>query len=353
MMYLLRFRRCAAPALALALAGCAIHPLPDNSPLNFPRAATFDIVQNVRCELQAGLQQLKNAKGRRKAHIEKMVTKSKVGYDFQFTMTEDEGVGSDKKPGFLTFTYPSSSTLAFDGFATRRRSNVRTFQIIEDLADVREADCSAEARANLAYPISGSLRVDDVVRAYLGLERISDLDKQDVFKDPTGIGDAIALKPDEKDKDLEKFGPPVFAEHLRFRTTLTAGVSATLRLTSVTRSVRVSTQDIVARATRDDNHSLIIGFAREKDFKDDEFNRKARDASAQRRSLREDARSVVRSARAETALAETSSEYARNRLALELARLRNLVDDEQDEARFLGRQLLKALRPPDETRAGN
>jgi hypothetical protein len=351
MMYLLRFRHCAAPALALALAGCAIHPLPENSPLNFPRASTFDIVQNVRCELQAGLQQLKNAKGRRKAHIEKIVAKSKVGYDFQFTMVENEAVGSDRKPGFLTFQYPSSSSLAFDGFATRRRSNVRTFQIIEDLADVQRADCSAEARANLAYPISGSLHVDDVVRAYLGLERISDLDTL-IEPKATGIGTAIATDKD-KDKDLEKFGPPVFAEHLRFRTTLTAGVAPTLKLTSVTRGVRVSTQDIVARATRDDNHSLIIGFAREADFKDDEFNRKARDARAQRRSLREDARSVVRNARAETALAETSSEYARNRLALELAHLRNLVDDEQDEARFLGRQLLKALRPPDETPAGN
>ena len=98
---------------------------------------------------------------------------------------------------------------------------------------------------------------------------------------------------------------------------------------------------------------MIIAFAREAGFDDSEFNRKASDARDQRKLLRESGRTVVRNARAETALAQGSSEYARNRLALELARLRNLADDEQDEARFLGQQLLKALRPPDETPAGN
>ena len=156
MMHLLRFRHHAVPVLALSLAGCSILPLPENSPLNFPRASTFDIVQNVRCELQSGLERLRKGTGKRRDHIEKIIANTSVGYDFQFKMTEDNNLNG----GSLGFTYPSSSSrtvgLGFDGFATRQRQNHRTFQIIEHLSDVRNADCSAEARANLAYPISAA-----------------------------------------------------------------------------------------------------------------------------------------------------------------------------------------------------
>src|SRR5262245_19543655 len=281
MMYLMHFRRCVAPALALSLAGCSIHPLPENSPLNFPRTSTFDIVQNVRCELQAGLRQLDKAKGKRKEHIEKIIAKSKVGYDFQFKMIEDNNAGSFANAGTLGFTYPSSSSrtlsLGFDAFATRQRRNFRTLQIIEDLADVRTADCSAESRANLAFPISGSLHVDDVARSYLGLERISDLKGQSKFTDPTGIGV----------RDPEEIGPRVFSEHIRFKTAVTAGIAPTLTLVRVTGRFRATSASIRAEATRSDDHSLIIAFAREDGFSDAEFDRKIGDARAQRQFLRE------------------------------------------------------------------
>jgi hypothetical protein len=343
MMHLVRFRHCAAPALALTLAGCAIHPLPENFPLNFPRASTFDIVQNVRCELKSGLERA--VKGRSKAHIEKIIAATSVGYDFQFIISEDNNADA----GGLDFTHKTSKTrtlsLGLDAGTRRKRTNTRTLQILERLADVQKADCSTEARANLAYPISGSLGVDEVVRAYLGLGRISDLTDEDEFKQDTGVTAIL--------KEASSIGSPVFAEHLRFKTVLTAGATPTLTLTAVVGSFRVTNATLHAQVTRNDHHSLIIGFAQDAGFKDDEFARKAKEARSERKLFLERGRSVVRGARAETALAQGSSEYASNRLALELSRLRNLVDDEQDEARFLGQQLLKALRPPDEAPAGN
>jgi hypothetical protein len=321
------------PALAVALSACSMHPLPENFPLNFPRASTYDIVQNVRCEMQVELVRLK--KSRHRDHIDKIIAATNVGYDFQFTMTEN----NDANAGSLGFARSSSrvdTTVSLTGSATRERANIRTLQIIEDLSDVVKADCSPEGRANLAYPISGSLRVGDVVRTYLGLERISNLEKPDDFDDQhSGIGPSA-----------------VFSEHLLFKTSLTAGATPTLTLSAVVGRLRLTNASIGGVVKRNDEHSLIIGFAQDPNFSDDEFNRKAKQARAQRIYLSEKGKEVVRGARAETALAQGTSEYARNRLALELARQRNLLDDEQDEARFLGEQLLKALRPPDETVAG-
>jgi hypothetical protein len=43
---------------------------------------------------------------------------------------------------------------------------------------------------------------------------------------------------------------------------------------------------------------------------------------------------------------------ARNKVLFELARLRNLDDDEQENPKFLGQKLLTFLRPPDEIGPG-
>ena len=342
MPYPLRFHCCIVSALALPLAGCSIYPLPENHPLNFPRASTFDIVERVRCEAKAGLDRFKNSKS--KEHVAKIIAATSIGYDFEFTMIENNNLTE----GGLTFFRKSTSPapkggleVGLTGSATRERKNVRAFRIIEDLADVAKAECSPRRPgANLAYPISGSLQVDEVVRTYIRLERMSDLDDPEE-QDP----EAAFIKASEK-----KTGG-VFSEHLEFKTTLTAGATPTLKLSAVTGSFRLTNATVQGEVKRDDVHSLIIVFAQAPNFKDE--NEKVRGARAARKKLIGKDKKVVRGARAEAALAQASSEHARNRVALELVRLRNLLDDEQEGARFLGKQLLRFLRPPDETGPGD
>jgi hypothetical protein len=347
MLYPLSFRCWIAFGLALPLTGCSIRPLPENHPLNFPRASTFDIVHMVRCEAKAGLDHFTNSKS--KKHVADIIAATSIGYDFTFTMTEDNNLAG----GGLTFLRKSASPqpkggleVGLTGEATRTRENIRNFRIIEDLSDVAKADCSPGPRSNLAYPISGSLRVDEVVRTYIQLERMTDL------VEPGELKDKEVLEPLTK---VEKKGEPtrtgVFSEHLHFQTKLTAGAQPILTLSAVVGSFRLTNATVNGQITRDDDHTLIIAFAQNPNFKDE--NEKVRKSRAARTDLVGNDKKVVRGARAEAALAAESSEHARNRVALELARVRNLLDDEQEGARFLGKQLLRFLRPPDETGPGD
>jgi hypothetical protein len=350
MLYPLSFRCWIAFGLALPLTGCSIRPLPENHPLNFPRASTFDIVHMVRCEAKAGLDHFTNSKS--KKHVADIIAATSIGYDFSFTMTEDNNLTG----GGLTFLRKSASPqpkggleVGLTGEATRKRENIRNFRIIEDLADVAKADCSPGPRSNLAYPISGSLRVDEVVRTYIQLERMTDLDapKEDEteFIDPKVPPALKQLKRGEQTRT------GVFSEHLHFQTKLTAGAHPILTLSAVVGSFRLTNATVNGQITRDDDHTLIIAFAQNPNFKDE--NEKVRKSRAARTDLVGNDKKVVRGARAEAALAAESSEHARNRVALELARVRNLLDDEQEGARFLGKQLLRFLRPPDETGPGD
>ena len=175
MVHTFRFRYGVATVLALSLAGCSMHPLPENHPLSMPRASTFDIVQRARCEAKAGLEPLR--RGKRKAHIDKIVASTSIGYYFKFVITE----ANNATGGSLGFTKPwpppsgKTFSLNLSGDATRSRQNTREFTIIEDLADVasiKAGDCPEAAETNVAYPISGSLGIDEVVRSYIGVERI-------------------------------------------------------------------------------------------------------------------------------------------------------------------------------------
>jgi hypothetical protein len=331
MSYVSRFRFCIATALVFPLAGCSIHPRPENHPLNFDRASTYDIVRTVRCEAKAGLDSF-NSRPRSRDHVAKIVAATSIGFDFVFSMTED----NDLTGGRVTVEKGDSHTASLTASAQRKRKNDRTFRIIEDLADIAKADCSERPGSNLAYPISGSLRVDDVVRTYIQLERLTDLDDEE------------GRLPDRKHA-LETAGlnNGVFSESLSFKTTMTLGARPTLTLEAVVGSVRVTSASVNGQAKRNDSHTLIIAFAQTPGFKDE--NRKARRARGDRSRLVGKGEKVVRGARLEAALASGSSEHARNRVALELARVRNLLDDEQESARFLGKQLLKFMRPPDET----
>jgi hypothetical protein len=361
-------------ALAFPLVGCSMHPLPENFPLNFPRASTFDIVQKVRCEAKAGLDRFKNS--RHQDHIRQIVAATSIGYDFEFVMTENNNA-TDGNLHFAGRPKNKASDRKLDidltGTATKERANRRTFRIVEDLGDVANADCSAEAlRANLAYPISGSLRVDDLVYTYVTLERISNLD-------PDDDDDSIAIPSDDPRKRAG-----VFSEHLEFTTTLKLGANPILTMSAVAGSFRLTNARINGQVKRNDVHDVIIAFAQDPDFHTREVRRAVqqrnvglgrtaaggvekrvllgRDLEGTERRIVATAqgrvvggaleKKIIRGPRLETGLAQANA-AARNKVLLELARLRNLKDNEQEGPKFLGQRLLTFLRPPDETGTGD
>jgi hypothetical protein len=340
------------PVLAVLLAGCSMRPLPESFPLNFARASTYDIVQHVRCEVKEGLLRVRNTigRGKRKDQVEAIIAATSIGYDFEFTMTED--AGSDGGVGFSrNSSNKSSKATSAVGVTTeaqRTRRNIRAFTIVEELGDIARADCPAEkAGANLAYPISGSLNVAEIVRTYMQLEIISNFAPLE--------GDDAELVSDvlEGAGSREKKRTGVFAEHIEFQTTISGDASPTLHLSTVGGGLRLTNASVGSMVSRTDAHSVIMAFAQDTDFKDPKVPKRSAKADAKAMTAKYErfrmlAAKDVRVPRTTTTLVQASAD-ARNKLVLELARLRNLRNDELEGAKFLGRQLLRFLRPPEES----
>jgi hypothetical protein len=314
--------------VACALTGCSIHPLPDD--LSLTKASTFDIVERVRCEVQEGLLSFPQ----NDRHFRKIVADSNIGYDFTFHMVEmnnaDEGKLTAKRVGHGG----GSLTLDATGTADLTRDNKRVFRIIEDLKDVASADCSPARRANWVYPITGATGMGEVVRTYIKLEMLSDL--------KTGATDAPTITSNI-----------VFADSLTFTTHFNVGIAPTLVLSAGVASLKVTNASVKASADRMDTHSLIVALARDHPDLDvdDVGTMRGRGKAFQREKLARVERKelietdVLRDERQVRALVQKNS-GARNRILIELQRLRDLQDDAREAPRILGQRLLDLLRLP-------
>jgi hypothetical protein len=181
-----------------------------------------------------------------------------IGYDFDFDITEVNNAGTLGDRGKLTFTKtrPSGSlTLDLEGAAAMERAAQRTFRIIESLEKLLTADCSREGtRANLLYPITGTIGMNEIVRTYVGLERLTTL--KPVL---TGGGAEVGDIPSGPSST-----PVVFSDVLTFTTRLGAGVKPTLELNAVgVGNLRLTHASIFGDATRVDVHKLTVVLARD------------------------------------------------------------------------------------------
>jgi hypothetical protein len=306
----------AIAGLTLGLAGCSTHPLPGD----WARTSTFDIVEKIRCEAQDGLRSFAQSD----PHGRKIIAGTTIGYDFRFDVTETNDLSS----GELDFRRPGANSnflLDVNASAFRKRQNVRTFRVVEDLTEVEKADCSKEAaRANWIYPITGAVGIGEVVRTYVRLEKLTDIRTSSTVASP--------------------FPTAVFADDLDFTTTVSGSITPTVTLNAVVGSLRLTHAKVTGAASRSDVHSLIVALARDHPSKDfDPGRSRSTKEATERRKLIED--ELIADPRTVTALAQRDLD-ARNRVILELQRLRNLKDDEQEAPRVLGQRLLDLLKLP-------
>jgi hypothetical protein len=234
-------RRAVAAAVGTALlGGCAIHPLPGD----FSRTSTYEIVEKIRCEAAGALREAKLDQD--------FLMKAYIGLDFDFNITETNNAGTLLAPGSLTFTDLSNdSTVSVSGAAERQRTAQRKFRIVETLDKLSTADCSPQTvRANWLHPITGSIGMHEVVRSYVGLEKLTTFAKHDSPSDQ--FGDTVSAL------------PMVFSDVLRFQTTLSAGVKPELRLSAPgIGSFHLTGASIFGSAVRADDHKLTVVLARD------------------------------------------------------------------------------------------
>jgi hypothetical protein len=300
----------AVAILGGALAGCSVHPLPQD----VTRVSTVQIVSRIRCEAKEGLEAVlaKAAahSSARKKHVDMIVDGTTIGLEFDFKISETNGIGLNKleleresaKTGEnfnLTLVGGIDSGVEDDPAV---RKNTRVFRVVDNLNELRTARCrrSGQAGPNLLYPITGSTGMADVVRTYLELEVLTDL---------------------SNGKDNPKL--VTFTDDIEFTTTIgtdatvdleikTAG--ATLRLTKVVGAAGV--------ASRKDVHAVKVVLSRDADRQVDlpRYIEAVRDRDLQ------------------TSLAQMRA-LSRNKVLIEFSKSRKAAEDRAVAERVLGQRV--------------
>jgi len=201
------------------LVGCAIHPLPED----VSRKATYDIVDKIRCEAKAAVEDYGRGFG-----------DAKIVYNFTFDITEN----NDASAGF-TLTDPFKSgifNLTAGADLNRIRSGNRNFQFIDSFNDLRKMNCSRDREANWLYPLTGDVGMYEAVATFIRLQHAEN----------PGAGKLFT-----------------FADTLNYTTTLNGSANSTLTLTPVNDRLRFTAANAGLTGSRTDNHKVVVTMAAE------------------------------------------------------------------------------------------
>jgi hypothetical protein len=323
---------CLMAPLALGMFGCSTHPLPQD----FSGVSTAEIVRKIRCEAKEGLEDaLAKAASQGdvpKKHVERIVSVTTIGFEFTFTMTENNSVAVSE----LTFQRPSAGgdlfkltfaggigpdPLAPDKDNKLSRRNIRTFRVVDKLEDLHKAHCGRvkETQPNLIYPITGSTGMAEVVRTYIELETFSDL----------------TSSPAPGKKEII-----TFSDQLDYTTTFSAGASVDLQFPTAVGTLRLTKASLAGSALRTDLHSVMVALARDPSpTADPDVFQGARQMMVPMAARSRQAGSLpveaIRDKDVRDGLAKRGS-LARNRVLLELDRRRHVNEDRNVAQRVLG-----------------
>lgn len=221
--------------LAMVLAGCSVHPLPED----VTRQPTLAIVTAIRCE--AGLAILSNAPS-------PAFDKGAIGFLFDFDIFEHNHAALD-----LSFSQPFSNG-RFDlglsgGNSDLMREAHRRFTMVDTFLELKQAvrlgKCSPEAlQSRFHYPIAGAIGLDEVIRTAIGIDQLGTFQKEDV--PPSTVGGQAAVFSDALTYTSEFDSPTI---------------TPTLMLNEVPGVFRLTKASASVFATRKDAHKLTLALA--------------------------------------------------------------------------------------------
>jgi hypothetical protein len=268
--------RAATVAGSLMLAGCSIHPLPED----VTGVDTLDIVKQIRCEARATLRTIvidwlaeRGAalgdpllqrlaaqyqsnpasintfnytlfKGQYAEYrsVVKLFYDAGIAYTFDLTGTETNNL--DAQASFLKVFSDHRTTLGLTGNFDRTRSNQRTFTVTDTfgklLTKVPEKYCDGKiVAANYVYPVVGRIGIDRTIKSFIDLT---------LFGSLSGPKDAAAA-------------PPTMTDNLVFTTTLNLGINPMAVFTPLTGALQLTNASLMAEGDRSDRHQVTVGLA--------------------------------------------------------------------------------------------
>jgi hypothetical protein len=214
----------------LLLAGCSVHPLPDQ----VTRQSTVGIVTAIRCEARQAILEYAS---------DPAFNGGAIGYIFDFDITEHNSAGLD-----LTFKKIFSNgefDLTLSGANTDlTRQADRVFTIVDTFGELKRAECSDEIlRSRFKYPIAGSIGLKEVVATFMELDRLG---SSVLEPGSTTVGGQTAT----------------FSDTLTYTTILDAGtINPQLTLSPVQNSFRLTSLSATFTSKRQDKHMLTLAIA--------------------------------------------------------------------------------------------
>jgi hypothetical protein len=283
----MHIRFIAAAAVASLMAGCAIHPVPED----VTGLDTADIVKQIRCETRDAARKVivkfltglavdgnseiardlllqfdadpnsmvgfdpRRSFPDRVAHSQirnvfDVIYSAGVAYTFDLTMTEDNNLGASAN--FLG-PWANTLTLGLMGDANRTRQNQRTFTITDTIGFLlRELNtpkpngkqyCDGHVAfgPNYIYPIAGRVGVDNTVHTFFQLSFFDGLAANKA--DPGGAG------------------APVMADQLTFTTMVDLIAMPKVVFAPVPKRFQVTDASATGTLRRTDAHQVTVGLA--------------------------------------------------------------------------------------------
>lgn len=213
-------------ALLPLMAGCSIHPLPDD----LSRKSTYDIVQKIRCEAKAAVMEFGQG------------LNSAIVYAFYFNINEH----NDASAG-LTLANPLAKAAGFEltanGSVGTIRDGRRSFEVLDSFDDLRKLNCSRDREVSWVYPLTGDVGMYDSVATFIRIQQTAG---------PDGVDQA---------------GKPkvfTFADTLTYTTTFMGGATAKVALAPFTDQLRLTAANASLGGSRMDVHKVTVTMAAEK-----------------------------------------------------------------------------------------
>ena len=253
--------------MSAVIAGCAIHPLPEDT----AGVPTYLIARKIRCEARDALrdnlvQWLKVAPNDATANqlgiefengarplnsfsdklfhgpVKEIVQKfenSAIAYDFSFDMTE-----TNKLDGTFDLLRPftgGAGSAAISAGVDRTRENVRTFTITDTfirlLTDIKDDYCTMFSPGkNYIYPITGDIGIGEMINTFVQLSLFANLSGK-------------------------SSGPPTMGDAITFTTLLSGSAAPKIVFAPVGRALQIADASITAAATRTDQHRVIVALS--------------------------------------------------------------------------------------------
>jgi len=278
-----RYLMFAALAATFFVAGCAIHPLPED----VTGVDTYHIVRRIRCEARETIRHevlrwlnkmasfgdplaqkiasqyesnpelistfhydLFQGKEYVKVRsVAKLFYDTGIAYNFDLKMTENNDLSAE-----LSFLKPLTEpafTLGVNASTKRQRSNNRTFTVTDTFSylltklntDVRGYRyCDGQiVGPNYVYPIAGRIGIDKMVHDFVELTLFANL------VEPKAASGGV--------------GAPTMVDELTFTTTFGGSLDPVVVFTPATSAFQLTRASLTAGADRSDVHQVSVGLA--------------------------------------------------------------------------------------------